>query len=70
MVNNVETSASAETTVTVTVQDLNDNTPTFNQQVYRLTIPEALSYGTNVPGLNMLVSDADVVNALHIRPNV
>ncbi|XP_043212632.1 cadherin-87A-like, partial [Amphibalanus amphitrite] len=46
--------------ITVTVRDANDEPPRFSQQEYSTTISENLRDGTPLPGLNILVTDADV----------
>lgn len=45
--------------VSITIRDVNDVAPTFNQKEYFVTIPENTAIGTPLP-LNMFVSDPDV----------
>ncbi|XP_048464138.1 cadherin-22-like [Rhincodon typus] len=39
---------SGSTTVTITVTDINDNPPRFNQKLYQLSMPESAAVGTTV----------------------
>ncbi|KAI8521516.1 positive regulation of endothelial cell chemotaxis [Branchiostoma belcheri] len=56
---NGSSGAFAETTVQITVLDVNDNRPTFNRQFYSGSISEHAVIHTPVTGLQMEVSDAD-----------
>ncbi|XP_064617342.1 cadherin-87A-like [Liolophura sinensis] len=49
----------AVTTVRITVEDINDNPPTFDQSSYTVSIPEDIPTGTALPGLFMTVTDSD-----------
>lgn len=51
--------ASATTRVSITIRDVNDVPPTFNQKEYYVTIPENTAVGTPLP-LNIIVDDPDV----------
>lgn len=48
---------------TVTIKDINDEPPQFNQREYFVEIPENIPDGTPLP-LDMTVKDPDVVNLL------
>ncbi|XP_078411551.1 cadherin 22 isoform X2 [Cetorhinus maximus] len=39
---------SGSTTVTITITDINDNPPRFNQKLYQLSMPESAAVGTTV----------------------
>ncbi len=56
-VDNKDTSATAD--VTITIRDVNDEPPKFNQKEYRVAIPENVSFGTPLANLNMEVKDSD-----------
>ncbi len=45
--------------VTITIRDVNDETPTFNQNEYEVSIPENVPFGTPLANLNMEVKDTD-----------
>lgn len=47
------------TKVSITIRDVNDEPPTFNQKEYYVTIPENTAVGTPLP-LNIIVNDPDV----------
>lgn len=51
------TSSTAD--VTITIRDVNDEAPTFNQQEYDVSIPENVPFGTPLANLNMEVKDTD-----------
>ena len=51
-------------TVTVRVDDLNDNIPSFNAQQYEVGIPEDISVDTPLPNLNLVVTDHDQVSSV------
>ncbi|KAB0801704.1 hypothetical protein PPYR_03890 [Photinus pyralis] len=48
--------------VNVTVNDVNDEPPSFNKKEYFVEVPEDIRNGDVLPNLNMLVSDPDVAN--------
>ncbi|XP_052280093.1 protocadherin Fat 1-like isoform X4 [Dreissena polymorpha] len=48
-----------ETRVFVTVEDNNDNKPTFNQRLYRLQVPETLHHGNDIVVFQILAWDDD-----------
>ncbi|CRK91477.1 CLUMA_CG005143, isoform A [Clunio marinus] len=54
-----DVSASTTTKVSITIRDVNDVPPTFNQKEYFVTIPENTAVGTPLP-LNIVVDDPDV----------
>lgn len=54
-----EPSASTTAKVSITIRDVNDVAPTFNQREFFITIPENTAIGTPLP-LNITVSDPDV----------
>ncbi|XP_011304986.1 cadherin-87A [Fopius arisanus] len=45
---------------TVTIKDVNDESPTFNKREYSIEIPENVPDGTLLPHLDMTVRDPDV----------
>ena len=45
--------------VTITIRDVNDEAPNFNQQEYDVSIPENVPFGTPLANLNMEVKDTD-----------
>ena len=47
--------------VTITIEDVNDEPPTFSQREYVAAIPENAPVGTPLSGLFLAVSDPDVV---------
>lgn len=58
--NDASTVSTAE--ATVTIKDVNDEPPSFNQREYNIEIPENVPDGTPLPHLDMTVKDPDVVN--------
>lgn len=54
-----EVTSSTTTKVSITIRDVNDVPPTFNQKEYYVTIPENTAVGTPLP-LNIFVEDPDV----------
>jgi len=44
----------------VTIKDVNDEPPQFNQREYSVSLPENIADGTTLPNLNMIVTDPDV----------
>jgi hypothetical protein len=54
-----DASASATTKVSITIRDVNDSPPSFNQKEYFVTIPENTAVGTPLP-LEIIVNDPDV----------
>lgn len=55
----IDASSSTTTKVSITIRDVNDVPPTFNQKEYYVTIPENTAVGTPLP-LNIIVDDLDV----------
>ena len=54
-----------ETSVTISVLDINDNPPVFNNPEYYLEIDEyTTTMDRQLPSLNMIVSDRDLVSTL------
>ena len=49
------------TDLKITINDINDEVPTFNQDVYSIEIDENISNDSIVPNLKMFVSDLDLV---------
>ena len=45
--------------VTITIRDVNDEVPSFNQKEYDVSIPENVPFGTPLANLNMEVKDTD-----------
>ncbi|XP_021925581.1 cadherin-87A isoform X2 [Zootermopsis nevadensis] len=45
---------------TVTIKDVNDEAPTFNNREYSIVIPENVPDGTPLPHLDMVVRDPDI----------
>lgn len=56
---NLSLGDSSVSTVTVMVQDVDDNFPEFNQAFFNLSIPENLENGTALPKLSIIVNDKD-----------
>lgn len=54
-----EPTSSTTSKVSITIRDVNDVPPTFNQKEYYVTIPENTAIGTPLP-LNIIVDDPDV----------
>ena len=50
---------SSEASLTITIRDVNDEVPTFNQAEYKVTIQENVPFGTPLANLNMEVKDTD-----------
>jgi hypothetical protein len=50
----------------VTIKDVNDEPPTFNQKEYSVRLSENIPLGTPLPNLNMTVSDSDIVRLFSI----
>lgn len=51
---------STTTIASVTIKDVNDEPPHFNQREYHVKLPENIPLGTPLPNLNMTVTDPDV----------
>jgi hypothetical protein len=51
--------SSANTRVAITIRDVNDSPPAFNQKEYYVTIPENTAMGTPLP-IEIIVDDPDV----------
>lgn len=51
---------SSTTQVTIILNDVEDNLPTFNKEEFRVTIPENLEKGTPLPGLVIVINDPDL----------
>lgn len=49
------------TAVHITIQDINDEAPTFSQKEYRISIPENLPFDTPLSNIAIDVIDRDVV---------
>lgn len=45
----------------ITVLDANDERPTFNKREYYVNIPEDIAIDSQLPGLDMTVTDLDAV---------
>lgn len=54
-----DASSSATTKVAITIRDVNDSPPAFNQKEYYVTIPENTAVGTPLP-IEIIVDDPDV----------
>lgn len=53
------------TSASVTIKDVNDEPPKFNQNEYKVKLVENLPPGTPLPNLNMTVTDPDIVSAYY-----
>nr|UZM07820.1 cadherin 1 [Geocoris pallidipennis] len=51
---------SSTTMASVTIKDVNDEPPQFNQKEYHVMLSENIPLGTPLPNLNMTVTDPDV----------
>lgn len=58
--NDLLTTSSA--VASVTIKDVNDEPPRFNEREYRVSLPENIPHGTTLPNLDMTVTDPDVVS--------
>lgn len=56
--NDLLTTSSA--VASVTIKDVNDEPPRFNEREYRVSLPENIPHGTTLPNLDMTVTDPDV----------
>lgn len=56
---NSDAFSSATTKVAITIRDVNDSPPSFNQKEYYVTIPENTAIGTPLP-VEIIVDDPDV----------
>ena len=45
--------------ITITIRDVNDEPPKFNQQEYKVSLQENVPFGTPLANLNMEVKDLD-----------
>lgn len=54
-----DASSSSTTKVSITIKDINDSPPSFNQKEYHVTIPENTAVGTPLP-VEIIVDDPDV----------
>ncbi|XP_014253016.1 cadherin-87A [Cimex lectularius] len=50
----------SKTMASVTIKDVNDEPPRFNQKEYMVQIPENIPLGTPLPNFNMTVTDSDI----------
>ena len=57
-------STTATIVIKVTVLDINDNTPTFDKQTYTATVQENIVPASNVPDLQMTITDIDSVRIM------
>lgn len=57
-----------EMTVNITIQDVNDNPPVFNQSRYYAIVPENATVGTNV--LQVIATDADAEENGHVEYSI
>ena len=55
----LEPSTSSTAGLTITIRDVNDEPPMFNQAEYKVSIPENVPYGTPLANLNMEIKDTD-----------
>lgn len=62
LVNGQETDEKITMSILVVIRDRNDEPPRFNQNSYQITIDEGLQRDTQIPNLDMVVSDADLVS--------
>lgn len=46
----------------VTIKDVNDEPPQFNQREYHVKLSENIQIDTPLPNLNMTVTDPDIVS--------
>lgn len=53
---------SSISSITVMIQDIDDNIPEFNQPYFNLTIPENLEYDMALPKLSIVINDRDIKN--------
>ena len=51
--------SSSITSVTITLQDVNDELPQFNKKEYHVTVPEGVPNGTPLSSLDMMIEDKD-----------
>jgi hypothetical protein len=54
----------------VKIRDVNDEPPSFNKREYVIQIPENISEGSPLPGLDMIVTDPDEVSDLKVKNRV
>ena len=52
-------STSSTAAVTITIRDVNDEAPTFNQAEYKVRVQENVPFGTPLANLDMEVKDTD-----------
>lgn len=57
-----DSTTKSSVTVKITIIDVNDNAPTFEQEHYSVNVSEALQNGQALPGLLMSVTDSDGVS--------
>ena len=55
----LDASTSSTAGLTITIRDVNDEPPRFNQAEYKVSIPENVPYGTPLANLNMEIKDTD-----------
>ena len=56
---NEDDTTSTTADVTITIRDVNDEAPLFNQDEYRVSLTENVPFGTPLANLNMEVKDLD-----------
>lgn len=60
-----ELMTSTTAVASVTIKDVNDEPPKFNEREYTVSLPENIPDGTPIPNLDMIVTDPDIVSQLH-----
>ena len=57
-----DSTTTAVTTIRITVLDANDNSPTFNNTLYNVSIVEDIPNQSPLPNVILTVSDPDLVS--------
>ena len=56
-----EVDAYTERVISISIEEINDNGPVFQEDIYEVSVPEDVASQTPLPTLNIKVTDPDQV---------